>query len=162
MNFERSVIIINIIFDPSKNNIKITNRESKIQLNNLKIYIPKSFSFDLFAIIQKEDQNDRNLIKLSKSSEYNKNFDILKASMDNVIIAPEGASQITLFYFENNMLVSTNALPINIGYEDFKQGGKMYFLNQLSEEIAVTYNKIQQLTELNVQLYKDIREVAEE
>ena len=156
------MIIINIIFNPDKNNIKITNHESKIQLSNLKIYTPKYFSFDLFAIIQKNDQNDRNLIKLSNSSEFNKNFNILKASLDNVIMAPEGESQITLFYFENDVLVSTNSLPINIGYENFEQCGKMYFLNQLSEEIAVAYNKIQQLTELNIQLYEDIREVAKQ
>lgn len=152
---------INIIFDPGKNNIKITNREEKVQLNNLRIYIPKSFSLDLFAVIQKDNQNNGNLIKLSRTSEYNKNFDILKPSLDNVISASEGESKIALLYFEADTLSSTNSLPINIGYENFEQGGRMYFLNQLSDEVTSAYNKIQQLTELNIQLYRDIREVAE-
>ncbi len=156
------MIIINIIFDPNRHNIKITNNESKVQLSNLKFFMPKSFLFDTFAIIRKVGQNDKNLIKLSLSSEESRNFNIFKASADNIITAPEGDSEITLLYLNNKELMTTNSLPINIGYENFEQGQKILLLKELSEEIALAYDRIQKMTELNIQLYKDIREVAKE
>lgn len=156
------MIIINIIFDSNKNNIKITNGESKVQLNNLKFFVPKTFSSDkIFAIIANE-QGKENVIKLSKSSEHNKNFSILKASMDSIITADGGQSQLILFYLEDDTLISTNAISLDIEYEDYQKGKKIYLLQEFAKDIALTYDKISKMTELNIQLYKDIREVNKE
>lgn len=156
------MIIINIIFDSNKNNIKITNGESKVQLNNLKFFVPKTFSSDkIFAVIS-NPQGKENVIKLSKSSEHNKNFSILKASMDSIITANGGESQILLFYLDGDTLISTNSLSINIEYEDYQRGKKIFLIQELSNEIALAYDKISKMTELNIQLYKDMREVNEE
>ena len=155
------MIIINIIFDNEKNNIKITNGESSVQLNNLKFFVPKTFKSDnLFAVITTPSGNE-NVIKLTDSLESNRNFDILKASMNSTITANEsGESRILLLYLDREVVYSTNSLSINIEYADYEKGKTLFLLNELSNEVAVAYEKIMQMTELNIQLYNDIREVA--
>lgn len=155
------MIIINIIFDNSKNNIKITNGESEVQLNNLKFFIPKIFHSDnIFAVIT-SPQGDENIIKLTDSFEQNKNFNILKASMDSIITAnEEGESQLLLMFIDNGTIISTNAININVKYENYEKGKMFFLLQQLSNETARAYDKILQMTELNIQLYEDIREVT--
>lgn len=161
MDSLKGVIIINIIFDNVKNNIKITNGESLVQLNNLKFFVPKTFNSDnLFAVITTPKGNE-NIIKLTNSLEVNKNFDILKASLESVITADEsGESQILLLYIDNGVVNSTNALSINVEYRDYEKGQTIFLLNKLSNDVAVAYEKVMKLTELNIQLYNDIREVA--
>lgn len=162
MNSSKGVIIINIIFDSNKNNIKITNGESKVQLNNLKFFVPKTFLSDKIFVIISNSQGKENIIKLSKSSEYNKNFSILKASMDSIITADGGESKLVLFYLEDDTLISTNSVFLDIDYEDYQKGKKIYLLQDFTKDIALTYEKISKMTELNIQLYKDIREVNKE
>ena len=129
------------------------------QLEDIMFYLPKDIrNITLYCRLVDADGNEciAKMEQTGKESDYN----IYQVSLDNAISNVEGSTKVVFIMIQNNTMKTVSAGNIHLKYDNFSMAHRLYLMNELSKSIALTYAKIEQLTEMNLQLYKDIQEVA--
>jgi c-di-GMP-binding flagellar brake protein YcgR len=144
----------------NKNNtLRIIDYNEKADLADIIFYIPKELNGNFYCRII-DSNNNEDILTLSYS-ESDKMYNIYNISLDNTIACKEGNSTLSLLYFNNSQMKSSENFSLVLTYNTFTLGSQINLIEKLSKEISGMYNKIIDLTQMNIDIYKDIKEVSE-
>lgn len=130
--------------------LRMLYKENVVDFSQLQFYIDKNLTGNFYCKL-----NDSNILKLNKTNSE-KNYDFYSVSLNNYIDAQEenGEVTITLMHIdENSNLKLSDPIVLNCNFDNFKEGSELSLLESVSTKIA-------EMTELNINIYKDIREVV--
>lgn len=100
------------------------------------------------------------MVKMAKTGQEN-NYNIYQVVVDSSVCTIEGLTEVMFIAINhNNTMKTIHAGKMHIKYDNFSIAHRLYLMNELSKSIQLTYNKVEELTRMNLQLYKDIREVT--
>ena len=153
----RGVFVIKIIYNKDKD-LRTIEDALDNNLDNLHFYIPKKLQGNFYCRLVDSNESE-SMLKLSKSDSSDKLYDIYKISLDNFIACINGDMQLSLIFIEDNRLYTSNTIQININCDNMKAIAQLYYIDSLTMEVIDKYKKIIQLTEMNINIYKDIQEV---
>ena len=151
---------MNIIFNNQTNIIRQFGSFNAVELNDIRFYIPKESKQNLYILISDQNQHT-DVLQMTKTNEAHSDYYIYTVSLENTVSNKSGTSSLLLFYFEQDKLINSNSLSLNISFTQFKSALEVYTLQKISTELAETYSKITELTKLNIALYEDIKEVSQ-
>lgn len=86
-------------------------------------------------------------------------YDIYTVTLDNHITVEPGACQVYFLIIQDNKIKSSKIEKINLAYDNFSAANKLFLMDKMTKEVQNYCTKIEEYTKLNIQLYKDIREV---
>lgn len=155
--------MVNIIYN-GNNTVRFTQLDTKksYNLTDLRIFIPDNKKLISLFCVFKNDNNDFDTIKLSQSTSDSKNYNCYVFTPEQVISLGSGKLKLFLFgIYEDKTFLFTDEFEMNLVFENYNLTGQLYMLHQLNSEIANYYNKIVSMTELNIQISKDIKETIE-
>ena len=153
-------IIINIIYDFKQNNIRLVQYDNKqaYQIEELFLYLPKNNNVAVYCRIIDSSSNE-SILKMNQIKQDG-SYNIYQVALDSSISSLEaGTSKIYFLVIQNEQLYSKLLNGINLKYDNFSAMSKMFFMEAFSKEIKTICAKIEGYTKLNIQLYKDMREV---
>jgi hypothetical protein len=153
----RGVFVIKIIYNKDKD-LRLIEDALDNNLDNLHFYIPKKLQGSFYCRLV--DSNDfESILKLSKSDSSDKLYNIYKVSLDNFIACANGDMKLSILFIENDLPHISNNIQINLNCDNMKSIAQLYYIDSVTMEIINKYKKIVQLTEMNINIYKDIQEV---
>ena len=111
--------------------------------------------------IKLEDNYNRtDIIKLT-SIESNKTYTIYNVSTTNSTINNLSKDvKMSLFYFIGDGMKISDSFDISLDYTSFNFSSQFSVIKAIAADVAEKYNQIDELTKLNINLYKDILEVT--
>jgi hypothetical protein len=101
------------------------------------------------------------MLKLSKSDSSDKLYDIYKVSLDNFISCGNGNIKLSILHIENNIPYISADIQLNLIFDKCKSAMQLYFMDDLTSEVINKYKKIVELTEMNINIYNDIKETID-
>lgn len=151
--------ILNIILND--NTIRTTkfNKEETYELSDINIYIPNDQKHTNAYIILKNQQGIYDIIpiELVEKTTTHKRY---KITYTNPIRIPSGEIEIKvlLLDIENNYscIISDN-LICNINIDNYRIAYQTVISEQLGNSIKTMYEKINQLTEMNINIYEEMK-----
>ena len=149
---------MNIIYEienKSLRTIGLVPREI-YQLNELNFYIPKTHKNIMPFLLIKDSNGKKDILKLSHSK-ADKVYNIYNVDLQNFISIAAGNCAIALLVLSNNIEVSTSENMI-LDFSNFSLGQHANLVEGLSQNLVAMYQKVEKLTKMNIQLYKDIEE----
>ena len=151
---------MNIILND--NTIRTTkfNKEEVYELSDINIYIPNDQKHTNAYIILKNQQGIYDIIpiELVEKTTTHKKYRItytnsIRISSDEVEI------KVLLLDVENNYsCIISDSLICNINVDNYKISHQTVISEQLGNSIKTMYGKINQLTEMNINIYEKIKE----
>lgn len=87
-------------------------------------------------------------------------YDVYQVSLDNHITIQPGLCQLYFLIIQDNKGKTFKVGNINLNFDNYSALNKLYLLDKNMKEMKTYVNQIEKYTELNIQLYKDIREAA--
>jgi hypothetical protein len=78
------------------------------------------------------------------------------STKDSTTTALNKTVELSLFFFSNENLHKSNSIKINLDYHLFNFANKISVIRSVAEEVAAQYEKVIKLTELNLEMYKEI------
>lgn len=155
------MIFIKVIYEKDKSlRLLDFNETEHYQLEDLKFYIPKEFKEDFFVLLT-DAQNVKTVLKLNKTQDVHKKYSIYAVDGSSMVTTEPGKTAISIFYIDNNTFQTSNSFKANLQYDNFNYISQLMFLQKLDRKLAERFDKIKQMTQLNINLYKDIEEVLE-
>jgi hypothetical protein len=85
-------------------------------------------------------------------------YNVYQATLENYINVEPGACQVYFLIIQDNKIKSSKIEKINLAYDNFSAANKLFLMDSMTKEVQNICTKIEKYTELNIQLYKDIRE----
>ena len=153
----RGVFVIKIIYNKDKD-LRTIEDALDNSLDNLHFYIPKKLQGNFYCRLVDSNESE-SILKLSKSDNNDKLYNIYKVSLDNFINCINGDIKLSILHIENDLFYMTKDIKINLTLDKSRSAMQLYFLDDLTSEVISKYNKIIELTEMNINIYKDIKEV---
>ena len=153
----RGVFVIKIIYNKDKD-LRTIEDALDNSLDNLHFYIPKKLQGNFYCRLVDSNESE-SILKLSKSDSSDKLYNVYKVSLDNFISCINGDIKLSILHIENDLFYMTKDIKINLTLDKSKSAMQLYFLDDLTSEVISKYNKIIELTEMNINIYKDITEV---
>lgn len=153
----RGVFVIKIIYNKDKD-LRTIEDALDNSLDNLHFYIPKKLQGNFYCRLVDSNESE-SILKLSKSDSNDKLYNVYKVSLDNFISCINGDIKLSILHIENDLFYMTKDIKINLTLDKSKSAMQLYFLDDLTSEVISKYNKIIELTEMNINIYKDIKEV---
>lgn len=149
---------MNIIYENDNKSLRFIGLNSNIQydLNDLNFYIPKTCKNLMPFLLIKDIEGNKDILKLSQIKN-DKVYNIYGVDITNTISLKAGAASIALLMLSNTLEVSDYEHLI-LDYSNFNIGKQISLVEGLSRRIAATYEKIERMTQMNIQLYQDIEE----
>lgn len=92
--------------------------------------------------------------------ETKEHYDVYQISLDNHITVQPGLCQLYFLIIQGNKGKSFKVGNINLNFDNYSTLNKLYLLDKNMREMKSYVDQIEKYTELNIQLYKDIREAA--
>ena len=92
--------------------------------------------------------------------ERKEHYDIYQISLDNHVTVQPGLCQLYFLLIQDNKVKSFKVNDITLDFGNYSALNKLYLLDKNMKEMKTYVNQIEKYTELNIQLYKDIREAA--
>lgn len=155
------MIFIKVIYEKDKSlRLLDFNETEHYQLEDLKFYIPKEFKEDFFVLLT-DAQDVKTVLKLNKTQDVHKKYSIYAVDGSSMVTTEPGKTAISIFYIDNNTFQTSNSFKANLQYDNFNYISQLMFLQKLDKKLAERFDKIKQMTQLNINLYKDIEEVLE-
>lgn len=155
------MIFIKVIYEKDKSlRLLDFNETEYYQLEDLKFYIPKEFKEDFFVLLT-DAQDVKTVLKLNKTQDVHKKYSIYAVDGSSMVTTEPGKTAISIFYIDNNTFQTSNSFKANLQYDNFNYISQLMFLQKLDRKLAERFDKIKQMTQLNINLYKDIEEVLE-
>lgn len=88
-------------------------------------------------------------------------YDVYQIRLDNSIFTNKGWSNLSFLILDNDRYLASPGQEIYLVYDNFSAANTLYLKEQLSKEVASICKKIEEMTKMNIQIYKDIKEVVE-
>lgn len=155
----RGVFVIKIIYNKDKD-LRTIEDALDNSLDNLHFYIPKKLQGNFYCRLV--DSNEfESILKLSKSDNNDKLYNIYKVSLDNFIGCGNGNIKLSILHIENNIPYISADIQLNLIFDKCKSAMQLYFMDDLTSEVINKYKKIVELTEMNINIYNDIKETID-
>lgn len=155
----RGVFVIKIIYNKDKD-LRTIEDALDNSLDNLHFYIPKKLQGSFYCRLVDSNESE-SILKLSKSDSSDKLYDIYKVSLDNFISCGNGNIKLSILHIENNMPYISADIQLNLIFDKCKSAMQLYFMDDLTSEVINKYKKIVELTEMNINIYNDIKETID-
>ena len=155
----RGVFVIKIIYNKDKD-LRIIEDALDNSLDNLHFYIPKKLQGNFYCRLVDTNETE-SILKISKTDSSDKLYDIYKVSLDNFVACCNGDIKLSIFHIENNLPYISNDIQVKLRFDKCKSMMQLYFMDNLTTEVVNKYKKIIELTEMNINIYKDIKEVVD-
>ena len=155
---------MNIIYDINSNTLRAANHKDGATeaLSNTNFYIPKGFNLPLYCRL-KDAFGRENIFRLTAASTQNKNYATYTISTDNsTVAAMDKTVQLSLFYFVNDTVHISDSLTLDFEYDMYNYCARLSAVQGISREIVEYYEKVSQLTQLNLNMYKELEETFKE
>lgn len=119
-----------------------------------------SFSHTLYIKLE-DNYNRTDIIKLT-SIGNNKTYKIYNVSTKNSTINNLSKDvKLSLFYFLEDGIQISDSFDISLDYSTYNFTSELSVLYQASKEISELYEKIYNLSKMNINIYEDILEVTD-
>ena len=155
----RGVFVIKIIYNKDKD-LRTIEDALDNSLDNLHFYIPKKLQGSFYCRLVDSNESE-SILKLSKSDSSDKLYDIYKVSLDNFIACGNGNIKLSILHIENNIPYISADIQLNLIFDKCKSAMQLYFMDDLTSEVINKYKKIVELTEMNINIYNDIKETID-
>lgn len=155
----RGVFVIKIIYNKDKD-LRTIEDALDNSLDNLHFYIPKKLQGSFYCRLVDSNESE-SILKLSKSDNSDKLYDIYKVSLDNFISCGNGNIKLSILHIENNIPYISADIQLNLIFDKCKSAMQLYFMDDLTSEVINKYKKIVELTEMNINIYNDIKETID-
>ena len=155
----RGVFVIKIIYNKDKD-LRIIEDALDNSLDNLHFYIPKKLQGNFYCRLVDTNETE-SILKISKTDSSDKLYNIYKVSLDNFVACCNGDIKLSIFHIENNLPYISNDIQVKLCFDKCKSMMQLYFMDNLTTEVVNKYKKIIELTEMNINIYKDIKEVVD-
>lgn len=155
----RGVFVIKIIYNKDKD-LRTIEDALDNSLDNLHFYIPKKLQGSFYCRLVDSNESE-SMLKLSKSDSSDKLYDIYKVSLDNFISCGNGNIKLSILHIENNIPYISADIQLNLIFDKCKSAMQLYFMDDLTSEVINKYKKIVELTEMNINIYNDIKETID-
>ena len=155
----RGVFVIKIIYNKDKD-LRTIEDALDNSLDNLHFYIPKKLQGNFYCRLVDTNETE-SILKISKTDSSDKLYDIYKVSLDNFVACCNGDIKLSIFHIENNLPYISNDIQVKLRFDKCKSMMQLYFMDNLTTEVVNKYKKIIELTEMNINIYKDIKEVVD-
>ena len=155
----RGVFVIKIIYNKDKD-LRTIEDALDNSLDNLHFYIPKKLQGSFYCRLVDSNESE-SMLKLSKSDSSDKLYDIYKVSLDNFISCGNGNIKLSILHIENNIPYISADIQLNLIFDKCKSAMQLYFMDDLTSEVISKYKKIVELTEMNINIYNDIKETID-
>lgn len=151
---------MNIIYDVDKDTLRLIsfNPYQNYQLNELRFYISKEKNISPFLLIE-DSHKEREILKLVPVDQDN-NYYIYTVAPDASIMIEDCACVISVIGVLDNNFVFSNSQALLLSFDSFRLGSKLYLIDELSNNLIVTYKQIEELTKMNIDLYQEIKKEA--
>ena len=100
---------------------------------------------------------DRVILPLIKTSIQDKNYDIYNVKLTEISLA-NGLTKISLVDFNTNYHTDFEVITLNFDNHNFLANAKV--LADIATDLSVKYEQISEMTKLNIDIYKNIKEVS--
>lgn len=94
---------------------------------------------------------------LVKTTIQDKNYNIYTIKLTDISL-PNGLTSLSIVDFQNNYWSTCE--QINIIFDEFEQLYKACILAEIASDLAYKYQQIDEMTKLNIDIYKNIKEVT--
>ena len=155
----RGVFVIKIIYNKDKD-LRTIEDALDNSLDNLHFYIPKKLQGSFYCRLVDSNESE-SILKLSKSDSSDKLYDIYKVSLDNFISCGNGNIKLSILHIENNIPYISADIQLNLIFDKCRSAMQLYFMDDLTSEVINKYKKIVELTEMNINIYNDIKETID-
>ena len=155
----RGVFVIKIIYNKDKD-LRTIEDALDNSLDNLHFYIPKKLQGSFYCRLVDSNESE-SMLKLSKSDSSDKLYDVYKVSLDNFISCGNGNIKLSILHIENNIPYISADIQLNLIFDKCKSAMQLYFMDDLTSEVINKYKKIVELTEMNINIYNDIKETID-
>ena len=155
----RGVFVIKIIYNKDKD-LRTIEDALDNSLDNLHFYIPKKLQGNFYCRLVDSNESE-SILKLSKSDNNDKLYNIYKVSLDNFISCGNGNIKLSILHIENNIPYISADIQLNLIFDKCKSAMQLYFMDDLTSEVINKYKKIVELTEMNINIYNDIKETID-
>jgi len=153
--------MVNIIYGEDKN-MRFTQFDKNIiyDLTDLRFFINNNKSLLVLYCIIKNSNGTLDSVKLQIGNSESKGYDCYNFSPTQLLSLNSGVSTLFLFgiYTDKSTFI-TDEFDMNLNVENFKISNKLYVVNELENDVMNYYNKIEQLTKMNIDMFKDIQEI---
>lgn len=156
---------MNIILNED-NSLRTTkfNRDNTYELSDMNIYIPNDVTYTniYIVLINKLGINDIIPLELSERTATHKKY---RFTYTNPIRINSGEVEIKLLLIDvdnNYSSIVSDEIKCNINIDNYKICYQTVISEQLGNSIKSMYEKINQLTEINIEIYDKIMKGSEE
>ena len=150
---------MNIIYDFTTNNIRLIqyDKGQSYQIEDLFLYLPKNHNVAVYCRVIDSNSNE-NILKMNKVKQ-DKNYNIYQVALTNFISLQNGLSEVYFLIMKDDGFYSKCLGKLSLKYDNFTIASKMFLTEEFTKEMRTICTKIEEYTKLNIQLYKDMREV---
>lgn len=152
------MFVIKIIYNQN-GNLRVVGNNSEVNLVDLYFYIPKELRNNFYCRLVDVNKTEE-VLKLVQTDSLDKVYNIYQISLDNYITCVNGQTTLSLISIADDLLKKSDDLDININYDAFRTGINISLIARMDADVASQYEKIVKLTELNIQIHKDIEEAS--
>lgn len=94
-----------------------------------------------------------------KTSIQDKNYDIYNVKLTNISFS-NGLTQLSLVNFDTNEYSQSES--VNLIFDEFNYLANAKMLADIATDLSAKYEQINEMTKLNIDIYKNIKEVTEQ
>lgn len=152
------MFVIKIIYNQN-GNLRVIGNNSTVDLVDLYFYIPKELRNNFYCRLTDINKTEE-IVKLVQTDSLDKVYNIYQISLDNYITCVNGQTTLSLISITDDLMKKSDDLNIDINYDAFRTGINISLIAKMDSDIASKYAQIVKLTELNVQIHKDIEEAS--
>ena len=127
-------------------------------LEDLIFYFPKNRNITPFLLL-KDSYETKDVLKLTKSG-MDKNYIIYSVSIDSGLSAKNGYIDMSVLTLENDIIKTSPKIQISLNFDNFMIAKRTSILDEISRNLASTYQKIEELTKMNIEIYQNIEEAS--
>lgn len=132
------------------------NPNQVYNLEDLIFYFPKNRDITPFLLL-KDSYEIKDVLKLTKSG-MDKNYIIYSVSVDSGLSAKNGYINMSILTLENDIIKTSPKTQISLNFDNFMIAKRTSILDEISRNLASTYQKIEELTKMNIEIYQNIEE----
>lgn len=132
------------------------NPNQVYNLEDLVFYFPKNRNITPFLLL-KDSYETKDVLKLTKCG-MDKNYIIYSVSIDSGFSAKNGYIDISVLTLENDIIKTSPKTQISLNFDNFMIAKRTSLLDEVSRNLASTYQKIEELTKMNIEIYQNIEE----
>lgn len=154
---------INITYNAATNELKVaigSSADEKVNLNDINFYITKTFNETLYCLLM-DSKDNVDILYLEPVETKNRLYNISTISLNNKVHCKNDKDmKLALMRIDGNKMLTSNFLNLDINSESFATASDFAIAEKIAKDVYSKYQKIYELTELNIQISKDILEAA--